>query len=469
MRYLSICSFFFVVLSFSCKQKEQLPNILLIVVDDLGIVDLGCYGQQYIQTPHIDQLSAEGMRWSNAYSACPVCSPTRASILTGKNPARIHFTGHITAIERHRHPDSSAIIPPVDLMYIPYSEHTLAEVLKKAGYTTAHIGKWHVGGPGYWPTDQGFDQNIGGWTHGSPPAYFFPYKRPESSWNSSIPTLSGGEEGEYLPDRLTDEALRFIQEFREAPFFLNLSYYAVHTPLQAPDEIVEKYEEIVPGTGIDPVYAAMVEKVDENIGRILDRLDELGLSNNTVVVVTSDNGGLETVTDNGPYRRGKGHLYEGGIRIPLMIRWPGITKPGTVSQNRTISMDLYTTFLDMAGVDYDTIEGLDGRSLLKDFSGATASKQEDLFWYYPHYGIGQDPGAIIISGNYKLIDHYDPAQTELFDISADIGETRDMSGDLPGIADSLKTKLYQWLKSVDPIMHTRNPEHSKKQSIKYNR
>jgi arylsulfatase A len=409
LRIISTYSLLVVILSAGCKRTLQPPNILLIVVDDLGIKDLGCYGQQYIQTPHIDRLSGEGMRWSNAYSAAPVCSPTRASILTGKYPARIRFTGHITAIGRHRHPDSSTILPPEDLMYIPYGEHTLAEALKKAGYSTAHIGKWHVGGPGYWPTDQGFDLNIGGWTHGSPPAYFFPYESPGSTWNSSIPTLSGGAEGEYLPDRLTDEALRFIQQNEVTPFFLNLSYYAVHTPPQAPAAIVEKYEKIVPGTGIDPVYAAMVEKVDENIGRLLDRLDELGLSNNTVVVVTSDNGGLETVTDNGPYRRGKGHLYEGGIRIPLMIRWPGITKPGTVSQNRTISMDIYTTFLDIAGVDHDTIAGLDGRSLLKDFSATTMAIQPDLFWYYPHYGIGQDPGSIIISGKYKLIDHYDPA------------------------------------------------------------
>ena len=459
MRFLSMCSCFFAILSFGCKHSEQLPNILLIVVDDLGIRDLGCYEQQYIQTPQIDQLSTEGMLWSNAYSACPVCSPTRVSILTGKYPARVHFTGHITAIGRHRHPDTSAIIPPTDLMYIPYEEHTLAEMLKKAGYTTAHIGKWHVGGEGYWPTDQGFDLNVAGWTHGSPPAYFYPYERPESTWNSGIPTLSGGKEGEYLPDRLTDEAILFIEANTEAPFFLNLSYYAVHTPLQAPAEIVKKYEEIVPGTGIDPVYAAMVEKVDENIGRLLALLEELGLDENTVVVVTSDNGGLETVTDNGPYRRGKGHLYEGGIRVPFMIRWPGVVKPGIVSQNRTISMDIYSTLLDMAGVDYDTIAGLDGRSLLKDFSGSTTAVQPDLFWYYPHYGIGQDPGAIIISGNYKLIDHYDPAKTELFDLANDIGEIRDLSGEFPEVTDSLKTRLYQWLASVDPLMHTRNPEY----------
>lgn len=461
IRYIPVYCFIFVILTSGCKQSEQLPNILLIVVDDLGIRDLGCYGQQYIQTPQIDQLAGEGMLWSNAYSSCPVCSPTRASILTGKNPARIRFTGHITAIGRHRHPDNSTIIPPSDLMYIPYEEHTLAEVLKKAGYNTAHIGKWHVGGPGYWPTDQGFDVNVAGWTHGSPPAYFYPYERPESSWNASIPTLKGGVEGEYLPDRLTDEAISFMQSSMDQPFFVNLSYYAVHTPLEAPDTIIEKYRPVVEGTGIDPVYAAMVDRVDQNVGRLLDFLNEQGLEDQTIVILTSDNGGLETVTENHPYRRGKGHLYDGGIRVPLIMRWPGVISAGTESMNRSMSMDLYPTLLEMAGIDHDTIPDLDGRSLLPDISGVTADVQEDMYWYYPHYGIGQDPGAIIISGKYKLIDHYDPAKTELFDLADDIGETRDLSGELAEVADSLKKKLYLWLEAVDPVMHTMNPEYAK--------
>ena len=456
-RYISICCLVFVILTVACKQQKQEPNILFIMVDDLGVRDLACYGQQYIQTPNMDRLSEEGMLWKNAYSSCPVCSPTRASILTGKNPARIHFTGHITAIEKHRHPESSTIIPPEDLMYIPFEEQTIAEVMKQAGYTTAHFGKWHVGGEGYWPIDQGFDLNIGGWTHGSPPAYFYPYERPGSSWNSSIPTLKGGVDGEYLPDRLTDEAIHFIKQQKGAPFFINLSYYAVHTPLQAPEGLIKKYEKIVPGTGIDPVYAAMVEKVDENVGRILDLLDELRLKENTVVLLTSDNGGLETVTDNSPFRKGKGHLYEGGIRIPLIIRWPGFVKAGSVSWNRTVSMDLFPSMLDMAGVEYGNIKNLDGRSLLEDFSGITMEVQPDLYMYYPHYGIGQDPGSVIISGRYKLIDHYDQVKTELFDLMNDEGETRDLSEEMPGIADSLKLKFYQWLESVGPIMHIQNP------------
>jgi arylsulfatase A-like enzyme len=456
--WISLCSFISIFLAFGCKQAEQLPNVLLILVDDLGIRDLGCYGQQFIQTPHIDRLAGEGMVWKNAYSSCPVCSPTRASILTGKNPARIHFTGHITAIERHRHPENSSIIPPDDLMYIPYEELTLPEALGKVGYVTGSFGKWHVGGPGYWPEDQGFTVNVGGWTHGSPPAYFYPYERPESSWNSRIPTLEGGEEGEYLPDRLTDEAIRFIRANRAQPFFVYLSYYAVHTPLQAPDNLVKKYESLVKETGIDPVYAAMVDRVDENVGKLISFLDEAGLSEKTLVIFTSDNGGLETVTDNAPFRRGKGHLYDGGIRIPLIMQWTGIIEPGSISQNRTISMDLYPTILNAAGIDTDTIEELDGRSLMEDIQGTTPSRGSDLHWYYPHYGIGMDPGGILVEGDYKLIVHYDPFKVELFNIRTDTSESNDVSAQHPELAEELENKYSKWLTDIDAIMHCENPE-----------
>ena len=452
---LTISSMF---LSSCIDEQHKNPNFLILLIDDLGAMDVGCYGQKIIETPNINRLAIDGMRWTNAYSACPVCSPTRAALLTGKNPARIHFTGHITAIEKHRHPENSIILPPEDLMYIPYEEVMLAEALKPAGYVSGSFGKWHVGGPGYWPTDQGFDVNVAGWTHGSPPSHFYPYKRPGSEWNASIPTLHGGQEGEYLTDRLTDEAISFIKENKDRPFFVYLTHYAVHTPLEAPEALVEKYIPMVKNTKIDPVYAAMVESVDQNVGRVLETLDELGLSDNTVVIFASDNGGLESVTDNRPFRRGKGHLYEGGIRVPFIMRWPGHIQPGSVSENWTISEDIYTTIVDIAGQKAVGGANLDGRSLVVDFGGEKLGQQPDLHWYYPHYGIGKDPGSIIISGDYKLIEHYDPYRVELYNLAKDISETTELSEVMPEKKKELLQKLHQWLGSVDPIMHTRNPD-----------
>jgi arylsulfatase A-like enzyme len=297
--------------------------------------------------------------------------------------------------------------------------------------------------------------NVGGWTHGSPPSHFYPYERPGSEWNASIPTLHGGQEGEYLTDRLTDEAIRFIRENRHRPFLVYLSQYAVHTPLEAPEDLIHKYEKLVENSRIDPVYAAMVERVDQNMGRILASLDELGLSENTVVIFASDNGGLEKVTDNRPYKRGKGHLYEGGIRVPFIMRWPGHITPGSVSENRTISEDIFATILDIAGPEAVAGEQMDGRSLVADFSRKKLDMQPDLHWYYPHYGIGQDPGSVIISGDYKLIEHYDPPRVELFNLSEDISETTNLAEVLPGKTDELLIKLHLWLEQMDPILHKR--------------
>ncbi|MCL4692584.1 MAG: sulfatase, partial [Candidatus Hydrogenedentes bacterium] len=287
------------------QEAKRPPNVVLILVDDLGWRDLGCYGRgDVFETPNIDRLATQGMRFTQAYANCPVCSPSRAALLTGKDPARLHFTGHITAIGKHRYPDDSRIIPPDDYMYLRHEEVTLAEALKPAGYVSASIGKWHLGEQGFWPEDHGFDVNVAGWTHGSPPSYFDPYEKPEQEWNPSIPTLASREPGEYLTDRLTDESISFIEQNQENPFFLYLSYYAVHTPLQAPAELVEKYTRKFEGrdTGVDTTYAAMVEKVDQNVGRVLETLDRLDLADDTIVVFFSDNGGEEDATTNAPLR-----------------------------------------------------------------------------------------------------------------------------------------------------------------------
>lgn len=450
---------FLIMPSCGNKASEQ-PNFIIFLIDDLGVRDLGCYGQQYIETSNIDRLAEQGIKWTNAYSSCPVCSPTRAALLTGKNQARIHFTGHITRIERHRYPDHSRIIPPDDLMYVPLKEVVLSEALKPAGYVSASIGKWNVGGEGFWPADQGFDVNVAGWTHGMPPDYFYPYENPDEPWNAAIPTLKGGKPGEYLTDRLTDEAIQFIKKNKNKPFLLYLSHYAVHLPLQAPEQLIEKYRPIVEGTGIDPVYAAMVESVDKSVGRVLETIDRLGLTDQTVVIFASDNGALETVTDNSPFRLGKGHLYEGGLRVPFIMRWPGHIGPGSVSDNPVISTDIYATIVDIAGDRAMPGSPLDGRSLVSDFSGGTSNNDIDLYWYYPHYSPkGNHPGAAIRSGDFKLIEFYDPEKVELYDLSNDIGETRDLSDSLPGIKEKLLENLHAWLESMDPIMHTLNPDY----------
>lgn len=449
----------------SPENKQELPNFLIILVDDLGSQDVGPYGQKIIQTPNIDRLAEEGIRWTNAYSSCPVCSPTRVALLTGKNQARVGITGHITAIGRHRHPENSRIIPPDDFMDLPLSEVILPKALKPAGYTSISIGKWHVGREGHWPTDLGFDENIGGWTHGSPPGFFYPYKNPDLPWNSSIPTLQGGEPGEYLTDRETMEAIRFLHKNKNNPFLLYLAHYAVHTPLEAPGELVEKYIPIVEGSGIDPIYAAMVEKVDNNLGLLMKTLVELNLSDNTVIIFTSDNGALKTVgdrqvTDLKPFRASKGHLYEGGIRVPLIIRWPKIIKQGLISDNVTISEDIYATIIDIAGAGASPGSPLDGRSLVNDFDGRIMDNTIELHWYYPHYSPqGNRPGAAIRYGDFKLIEFYDPPVVELFNLKEDIGETTNLSEVLPELSTELKNKLHAWLHSTSSKMHTLNPHY----------
>lgn len=464
-----ICFALLIISLLSCQSQEgsnngEKPNFIIFLIDDLGEKDIGAYGNDFIDTPVIDNLAQEGMKWTNAYSSAPVCSPARAALLTGRNSARVHFTGHITAISRHRHPENSRIVPPRDLMILPKEEVLLPEAISPAGYKSISIGKWHVGGRNYWPEDMGFDENIAGWTHGSPPSHFYPYEKPDQSWNPSIPTLEGGEEGEYLTDRLTDEAIEFIEANKEQQFLLYLSHYAVHTPLQAPKELVDKYQQKRSATGndkIDPVYAAMVESVDQNIGRVLETLKTLELKENTVIIFASDNGAEESIADLGPYRAGKGHLYEGGIRVPFIMRWPGHITPGTISEIPTKSEDIYSTIIDIVGGEAAPGKPLDGRSLVKDFSGQTDKAEErDLIWYYPHYSPqGSMPGAAILSGEYKLLEFYDPEKVELYNLTNDPGETENLSEDMPWKILELQGKLRKKLHDMNPIMHTPNPNY----------
>ncbi len=442
----------------SISARDQPPNILFILVDDLGWMDLGCYGSTFYETPHTDRLSAEGMRFTQAYAAAPVCSPTRASLMTGKNPARLGFTGHITAILKYRYPPEGRIIPPQDHMLLRLEETTLAEAVHEAGYVSASIGKWHLGPEGYWPTDQGFDLNIAGWTHGSPPTHFFPYEDPAKEWNASIPTMQGGEPGEYLTDRMTDEAIQFIEQNQDRPFFCYLTHYAVHSPIEAPQQITAKYERkfATDSSQKNAEYAAMIQSVDDGIGRIMQTLDRLQLAENTVVVFFSDNGGLSQVTNNAPLREGKQFLYEGGIRVPLIIKWPGHVDSGTTCDVPVISHDLFPTIVELAGSQASESKALDGVSLLPLLKQSGDLPERKLYWYYPHYA--RHPGAVVRDGNLKLIEHYDPPNVELYNIAEDLSESHDLADEMPKQVKQMRSDLEAWLTKIDATRHTLNPD-----------
>jgi len=444
------------------------PNIVFVLADDLGWRDLGCFGSTFYETPNLDRLAARGMRFTDAYAACPVCSPTRASILTGKYPVRFPITDYIPGNRRGR------LNPPPYLHELPTAEVTIAEALKEAGYATAFVGKWHLGGPGFLPDRQGFDVNVGGSERGSPRSYFSPYK---------MPSLPDGPPGEYLTDRLTDEAVRFIEVSRrgDAPFFLYLSHYAVHTPLQAKPDLIRKYKakaaqlpprhgpEFVPEGGRmarqiqdHPVYAAMVESLDRSVGRIMATLQRLDLDERTIVIFTSDNGGLSTSegspTSNVPLRAGKGWPYEGGIRVPLIVRWPGVTSPGAVCREPMISTDFFPTLLEMAGRAPLPERHLDGASLVPLLKGGVRPRRP-LFWHYPHYGNqGGTPGGALRLGDLKLIEWFEDDRVELFNLRDDPGETRNLAADRPETATALRQKLHDWRASVNARMPTPNPD-----------
>lgn len=437
---------------------DKVPNIIVILIDDMGWTDLGCQGSDFYLTPNIDRLAKEGLRFTNGYSACPVCSPTRAALMTGKTPARLHLTDWLPG---RKDMPSQKLARPTILQQLPLEEVTIAEALKPAGYTSASIGKWHLGGNGFLPTDQGFDKNVGGTATGSPPSGYFNFK---------TPTLSAADAKEYLTDRLTDEALHFIDDNKEKPFFLYLPHYTVHIPLQAKEELIQKYKAMKPGVNHqNAIYAAMIHSLDEGVGRLLKQLDDLKLSDNTLVIFTSDNGGLSVMegkntpaTSNAPLRTGKGYLYEGGIRVPWIFRWPARIKPG-VSDVPIITTDLFPTLLEIAGrmppADYPG----DGVSLLPMLERKRDLKPRALFWHYPHYSNqGGKPGGAIRSGNDKLIQFYEDMHLELYDLAKDQSEKSDLAVKDPVKTAELQKLLADWRKKVDAQMPTPNPMHEPK-------
>ncbi len=454
------------------------PNIVFILIDDLGWRDLGCYGSRFYETPNLDRLASEGMRFTDAYAACPVCSPTRASLLTGKYPARVGVTNYIGGNARGKLLDA----PYVD--HLPLEEYSLARALKQGGYTTWHIGKWHLGDSPYRPDTHGFDVNIAGCHWGMPLNGYF------SPWG--IPTLEDGPEGQYLTDRLTDEAIRLIENKDERPFFLNLWYYAVHIPIQAKRDKVEKYKSKAETLGLDkarafeeggffpcehkrgmrivrrliqsdPAYAAMVESLDENVGRLLQALEDAGEADNTIVVFTSDNGGLATAegspTCNAPLSEGKGWMYEGGTREPLLVRWPGMVGTGTVCTTPVTSPDFYPTFMHVAGLDLLPDQHVDGVSLLPLLEGERSLDREAIFWHYPHYGNqGGTPAASVRMGDYKLIRFFEDDHCELYDLREDQGEKCDLAPDNPELARTMRDALLGWQREVEAKVPQPNPD-----------
>jgi len=401
-------------------------NVLFILADDLGWSDVGVYGADLHETPSIDRLAAEGVRFTEAYAAAPICSPTRASILTGKHPARLHMTiwyeGALRAVRDRE------LIPPETVADLPHAEVTLAELLGTAGYLTAHVGKWHLGAAAHYPEAQGFDINIGGTFWGAPATYFYPYRGAfgRDGELRYVPGLAGGREGEYLTDRLTAEAIKVMENAAGRPFFLYLAYHAPHTPIEGKPELVERYAaRIRPGMRHrNAAYAAMVRSLDENVGRLLAKLEQLGIAERTAVIFTSDNGGYigryreEQVTDNSPLRSGKGSLYEGGIRVPLIVRWPGVTRAGTISSEPVVSTDLCRTVLEIAGVKDGAHGGVaaDGQSLVKLLREPEGRlEREALYFHYPHYYHAPPtaPVSAVRAREWKLIEHFTDGRIEL--------------------------------------------------------
>jgi len=436
----------------AAKDVARPPNFVVILVDDLGWTDLGCMGSRFYETPHVDRMAAGGMTFSNGYAACAVCSPTRAAVQTGRYPARVGVTDWIRAKFQggtigpagknpagYTEGSKTRLSCPQNPLFMELDEVTLAEALKPAGYVSCHIGKWHLGQEAQFPERQGYDENFGGCDLGQPPSYFDPYASNRPFYE--IPNLPPRRQGEYLTDREADEAVRFIRRNKDKPFFLHLAHYCVHTPLMGKKDVVAKYAAKPKTNHKNPTYAAMVESVDDACGRVVEVLDELGLSQRTVIVFTSDNGGLLGPTDNQPLRSGKGFPYEGGIRVPWIVRWPGVIQESSKCDVPISSIDLFPTLLELAGVSLPEGRTIDGVSLVPLLKQTGDIPQRDLLWHFPHYRFPRGPYSIIRSGDFKLIKWYAEDGYELFNLADDLGETNDLAPAMPEKVRQLDARL----------------------------
>ncbi|MEW4923867.1 sulfatase [Algibacter sp. 2305UL17-15] len=453
----------------SCQKKEEkkavLPNIIMIVTDDLGWYDLASYGNDFIESPNLTKLGNEGIRFTDAYAPAPLCSASRAALITGLHPIRTDITEHIHGNPPPK-PSQKLITPPI-AQQLDLQFKTIAEALKTKNYKTAFFGKWHLGGGKFSPDHRGFDLNIAGGYHGLPKSFFYPFfdegQKPELQ-NSS-------KEGDYLTDVLTTKTIEYIEQQKEATFFISLNYYSPHVPIEAKKEMVEKYrkkrgnddETILPNIH----YAAMVESIDENVGRIMKKLDALKLAENTLIMFTSDNGGLHVPslpafikhtppTDNGPLREGKGYVYEGGIREPLIIRWPAKIKKNRIDSTVVVGQDFFNTIMDITGLEQTS----DGKSLLPLFEG-NPLEERGVLWHLPHYNHqGSKPSSAYREGDWKLIYTYEDEQYQLYNLKKNISEAHDLAGTNPQKLNELKAKMTARLDELYAKYPTPNPDYN---------
>ncbi|PCE64679.1 sulfatase [Sediminicola luteus] len=478
--------FLSLLVNFSCKEKQTQnakpaqPNFLVILVDDLGYSDLGCLGSTYYETPNIDGLAAKGVTFTNGYAACQVCSPSRASIMSGKLPARHGITDYIgakTGTEWRKAKRETQLLPPEYVTHLPHEYTTLPEALKEGGYRTFFAGKWHLGSEGSYPEDHGFDVNQGGYEKGGPYSggYFSPFNNPKM-------TDYPEEKGMSLSMKLAKETSKFIAEHKESPFLAFLSFYAVHGPIQTTQQKWKKYRDKAEAMGIaetgfemerrlpirkqqdNPVYGGLIEQMDEAVGHVLETLKAQGLADNTVVIFTSDNGGVASGDNYSSnmldLRGGKGYQWEGGIKVPFIVYTPWLTTKGTVNETPVIGTDLYPTLLDLAGLPARPQEHQDGLSLVNALDGKGLSKRP-LYWHYPHYGNqGGDPSSVIRQGDWKLIHYWEDDTDELYRLKEDPSEQNDLAQQHPKTTQKLRTQLLEWLDSVGANKAVQDPEYS---------
>ena len=467
-------------LASSARGADSKPmNFVLVLVDDLGWMDLGCQGSDFYETPHLDKLASQGIRFTNGYAACAVCSPTRAAMQTGRYPGRLFVTDWIRSrfqggavpadkINPSLAPQSRwrgrKMLCPPNALWMESSEITVAEVLRKAGYSTCYIGKWHLGTDDWYPQKQGFEFNFGGCDYGQPPNYFDPFNQPKgrhASLRAGIPGLPGRKKGEYLSDRESDEAVEFIRKHKDHPFFLQLSHYAVHTPIQAKADVTARYRAKAEKSKgrlrqKNAKYAAMVESVDDAFGAIQQTLDALNLSDNTAIIFTSDNGGLQGPTNNQPLRSGKGYAYEGGIRVPWIVKWPGVTKASTTNDTPITSVDVFPTIVAGAGLKLPTDREIDGVNLKPLLDGSGKLDRSAIYWHFPHYRHAPGPYSIIRDGDWKLVKWYE-GPISLFNLKDDLGEKKDLADSMPQKVKQLDQKLMAHLTKVGAKVPVANP------------
>ncbi|XZE21356.1 sulfatase [Pirellulaceae bacterium SH449] len=455
------------------------PNIILVLVDDLGWMDLGCQGSSYFRTPHVDQLASEGIRFLNGYASSAVCSPTRAAIQTGRYPHRVGVTDWIRSRFQRPNGDMAIINPteytsdpkqplscPPNPYFLDPSERTIAEVLSRHGYRCGYVGKWHLGDDEYYPERRGYDVNKGGCDYGQPPSYFDPFNNPmhpNEQLRAGIHNLPGRSQGEYLTKREADEAVALIREWKDEPFFIQMSHYAVHTPLQALPEVEAKYAGSPGKSKQNARYAAMVESVDDAMRDICACLEELNLVENTMVIFTSDNGGLDNngePTDNAPLRSGKGYAYEGGIRVPLIIRWPKFIPAGSLSHAPVSSIDFFPTILEASAISDPSEREIDGISLLAHLKsgGDQDLGRGELIWHFPHYRHEPGPYSILRSGDWKLIKYWH-GKRELFHLDDDPSESKDLAVTFPDRVQQMDQRLVELLTAQGARLPRPNPNY----------